>query len=189
MTHDAERSIVPSPSAMLPDPGGRSPDRGAGNALPDPMDFDAWMRLWIEFETEAPYVEGESWDLRYAAGALTGAIEMRGMIVLPGEPARDPNSWAGIDAYEVLFQNVVHQGVCVDVGEREHLENIADFADFLGRHGVIPEAEHLALQGEFDLWAERLLHVWKDGGWYDRDGRHLSPAQLDARNRRGRRRA
>lgn len=118
---------------------------------------------------------------RSAARMLVRIPEARGEGWAPGEPDREPYAWDEIDAYEILFCQVVHGG---GHGEpREYLRLIGSFANYLGEVGVIPTAEHAALQAEWALWSKRLVEVWDRDGWYLADGTHLTREELERRDR------
>lgn len=76
-------------------------------------------------------------------------------------PKREPLSWAGIDACEILMHELVQPELPEDVDVEAYLQAIGSFAAFLGERGLIPAREHEQLQAEFGDWAARLLPLWK----------------------------
>jgi len=108
----------------------------------------------------------------HAASCLLLVVEFRGM---PAESTRDPDSWEGIDAYEILFENVGLGGRNRVWEIEDVLRAVGSFAGFLGRHGEIPVADHARLQVDYPLWMDRLVEVIDTGAWYERDGTYLPP--------------
>jgi hypothetical protein len=139
------------------------------------------VEAWIRGE----YAAGlDQIDLaEHAASSLIRIPESRAEGHLPGEPIREPYCWDEIDAYEILFQQVVHGVLMEGWDPAEYVRLIGAFAAYLGERGVIPAAEHARLQEEYGLWAGRLLEVWANHGWYHRDGTHRRPGQKKARRR------
>lgn len=136
---------------------------------------DAVVAAWLESQDFVDAIERDT--ARFAAKALISVTEMRGMGQLPGEPVREPLCWDEIDAYEILFQYVVHGGLMAGWSEVAYLRFMGSFASYLGARGIIPAAEHARLEREFPVWADRLLEVWAHGGWYERCGRHIAPTE------------
>lgn len=139
-------------------------------------DHDAEVVAWLESLDFVDAIERDT--ARFAATALISVTEMRGMGHVPGEPVREPLCWDEIDAYEILFQYVVHGGLMAGWSAAAYLQFMGSFASYLGERGIIPAAVHERLEREFPIWAGRLLEVWEHGGWYERSGRHIAPTEL-----------
>jgi len=140
----------------------------------------AEITAWLETQDIADAIEHDT--ARFAAAALVSVPEMRGVGRVLGEPVREALCWDEIDAYEILFQFVVHGGPMDGWSEAAYLRFMGSFASFLGERGIIPAHEHAKLECEFPIWADRLLEVWHQGGWYERSGRHIAPAELRQRD-------
>ena len=137
------------------------------------------VEAWLEREGLMPWSPHGAYHC--AVDTLLQVPHWRGMARLPGEPEREPDSWEEIDAHEILFTFLVYGGPA-GYDERTLVRLIGSFADYLGEVGVIPPAEHAAIQAEWSAWSEHLLDVWETGCWYERDGTRISPEELQRRN-------
>lgn len=137
--------------------------------------IDGWLEGQQAASADADDVRG------FAARTLIGIPAKRVVGRTPDEPDREPYTWDEIDAYEVLFQQVVYGGHPF-VEAEAYLHFMGEFADYLGQLGVIAGAEHAALVADWEVWSSRVLEVWTQGGWYLRDGTHLPPDGLERRN-------
>jgi len=138
-----------------------------------------YAEAWLEREGVPPWSpHGEHHS---AVHILLQVPHWRDMGRLLGEPEREPDSWAEIDAHEILFTYLVYGGAAGQ-DARTLVRLIGSFADYLGEAGVIPPFEHAAIQAEWAAWSERLLDVWETGCWYERDGTRISPEALLRRN-------
>jgi len=141
-------------------------------------DHQAFVDAWLELLAASEPPEDDDLMVRdFAASSLLRVPEVRGYIHLLGEPEREPLTWNAIDAYEILFQQIVYGGHPF-IEPREYLRLIGSFAAYLGDIGIIPPREHAQLRAEWGVWSERLLQVWEGKGWYERDGTYVPPGEF-----------
>ncbi|MEM6292334.1 MAG: hypothetical protein AAGA54_13755 [Myxococcota bacterium] len=94
--------------------------------------------------------------------------------------AREPFSWAEVDAFEVLIGNAALGG-CGLLDPADYVAAMGDFAEHLGALGIIPPAEATALTKDWPIWAARLLDLWEVGGRWLADGTYVDEAELERR--------
>lgn len=137
---------------------------------------EAWLESRVR-QGEPHWEEAE-----HAVSTLLTTPVMRGWGRMPDEPERPWLSWEDIDAYEILFEFVIHGGVFGWYNVPAYLEAMRSFAAYLGERGLIARREHEQLQAEWDIWAARLIQVSKERGWYDRDGTRYTEEELREKN-------
>lgn len=94
-------------------------------------------------------------------------------------------TWDGIDAYEILFEHVLHGGGFIAHWSYEFmLPAIRRFAAFLHRRGVIPDELGAALDRDLEALIPKALLATLGCVWWTRDGRMLHNCPKARRRRR-----
>ena len=105
---------------------------------------------------------------KFAAESLLRVPEARAW---DGRDTRPEYDWAEIDAYEVLFENVVHGGTEPLWEDDKLLARLRSFAAYLTREGFIEPVVGASLDRGLEVWIPRLLAHYDDPRlWWGRDG-------------------
>lgn len=118
-----------------------------------------WMRELIHAE-----LDDDLHRSRYGAWSLLSIPAQRAYGIVPGERAKPPFRWDGVDAYEVLVDGQVADGMRAPWTAAGVARDVVSLAAYLTRVGVIPPTTGEVLL--LDL-AERAPR-WID--WIDGDG-------------------
>lgn len=123
---------------------------------------------WLEEEVEQGLEDPE--QARYAAGLLISVPAERMPHIDERPEPPPPFTWEGIDAYEILFEYVLHAGHLDCWSYDFLLPAIRRFAAFLHRRGVIPDELGTALDRDFEDLIPKALVASLGCVWWTRNG-------------------